>query len=149
MKVEVRRHIIELVRSAQKLAVSVGIPNILQPGLVKEMIIADILGHENIISKRNADACDPNDPIIQKEKHAESMQRIWRNKYIYFAFFYKDSLDVKVIYEVTPEVLAQETERQLDRSSNNISHVDFAEEMVKRAKERRITGCSRKGAPGA
>lgn len=48
--------IIALVREASDLARSIGIPNLLQPGLVKEMIIADILGHELIHSKRDADA---------------------------------------------------------------------------------------------
>lgn len=35
--------IVKLVRKAQELALSIGIPNILQPGLVKEMIISEIL----------------------------------------------------------------------------------------------------------
>ena len=52
------RQIIEFVIQAQDIALQVGIPNILQPGLVKEMIVADILGHVIISSKRDADACD-------------------------------------------------------------------------------------------
>ena len=40
--------IIELVIKAQELALSIGIPNILQPGLVKEMIISETLGHKLI-----------------------------------------------------------------------------------------------------
>ena len=54
-------------REAAELANSVGIPNLLQPGLVKELIIADLLGHQPITSKRDADACDPNDPTILYE----------------------------------------------------------------------------------
>ena len=50
------RQIIQLVLRASELAQSIGIANLLQPGLVKEMIIADILGHELIQSKRDADA---------------------------------------------------------------------------------------------
>ena len=61
MASEVYRQIIALVLKASELARSVGIPNLLQPGLVKEMIIADILGHELITSKRDADARDPNE----------------------------------------------------------------------------------------
>lgn len=58
------RQIVALVIKAQELALSLGIDNLLQPGLVKEMIIADLLGHQLISSKRNADACDPNDQSI-------------------------------------------------------------------------------------
>ena len=59
--------IIKLVIKAQELALSIGIPNLLQPGLVKEMIISEALGHELITSKRDADACDRNDPSIKYE----------------------------------------------------------------------------------
>ena len=59
--------IIQLVLEAAELARSIGIPNLLQPGLIKELIIADILGHQPITSKRDADACDPNDPSILYE----------------------------------------------------------------------------------
>ena len=111
---EIYRQIIKLVRQAAELARSVGIPNLLQPGLVKEMIIADILGHELIPTKRDADAHDPSDPTIKYEylsckeggsgqfdrmfkeppdKRAESLARISRNKYVYFAvFFAKDAV---------------------------------------------------------
>lgn len=67
MSRKVYQRIIELVLSAAELARSVGIQNLLQPGLVKEMIIADILEHDLITSKRAADACDPNDPSIVYE----------------------------------------------------------------------------------
>lgn len=142
--------IIILVRKAQKLALSIGIPNILQPGLVKEMIIAEILGHNLIYSKRNADACDKHDSSIKyeylscyeggtgqldrmfkepREKRRGSLQRITRNKMIYFAVFYEnDPLKIKNIYAIEPLVLLKETDRQLDRSRNAISHVGFSEE---------------------
>lgn len=145
--------IIELVIKAQKLALSIGIPNILQPGLVKEMIISETLGHKLISTKRNADACDKNDPTIQYEylscyeggtgqldrmfkspadKRAESLFRITRNKKIYLSIFYKtDPLKIKTIYEIEPNVLLEETERQLDRSSNEISHVGFSEDWAR------------------
>ena len=140
--------IIKLVKEAQGLALKIGIPNILQPGLVKEMIIAKILEHNIIISKRDADASEKNDPTAKfeylscyeggtgqldrmfrdpPEKRAESLQRITRNKMIYLAIFYKKNpLEVKVIYEIEPTVLLKETEKQLDRSSNAISHVGFS-----------------------
>lgn len=103
MKEKILSQIIRLVREAQEFALKIGIPNILQPGLVKEMIITQILGHQLIISKRDADACDKNNPLT-----------------------------VKVIYEIEPKVLLKEAERQLDRSSNIISHVGFSEDWVRR-----------------
>lgn len=149
MKKEILRKIIHLVIQAQEFALKIGIPNILQPGLVKEMIISEILGHDLIHSKRDADACDPNDPRIKyeylsckeggkgqldrmfkepKEEREKSLYRIWRNKKIYFAIFHKDNpLKVKVIYEIEPKVLVAETERQLDRSRNAISHIGVNE----------------------
>jgi hypothetical protein len=140
--------IIELVVKASELARTVGIHNLLQPGLVKEMIIADILGHELITSKRNADAHDPNDSTIlyeylsckeggsgqfdrmfknPPEKREESLNRIWRNNKVYLAVFYSsDQTKVKEIFELEPETVAAETERQLNRSRNDISHVGFS-----------------------
>ena len=149
MASEVLRAIIDLVRKAANLARSIGIPNLLQPGLVKEMIIADILGHRLITSKRHADACDRDDDSILYEylsckeggtgqidrlfkeppaKRAESLERIRRNKWIYLAVFREDNqTEVAVIYELDPEVVLRETERQLDASKNAISHVGFSE----------------------
>lgn len=146
------RKIIDLVQKAAELARSIGIPNILQPGLVKEMIIADILGHELIHSKRDADAhavgrpdekyeylsCTEGgtgqlDRMFKEpaEKRAASMRRITRNKKIYYAVFYKDNqMRCKTAYEISPDIVAAEAERQLDRSSNVISHIAFSESWV-------------------
>ncbi len=129
------------------MAQTIGIANILQPGLVKEMIIADILGHELIHSKRDADAHAPGDPGRKYEylsckegnrgqldrmfkspleKREESLTRITRNSKIYYAVFYRDNqTKCKIIYELDPEVVLSEAERQLDRSRNEISHVGF------------------------
>lgn len=153
MKKDIIRRVIKLVIQAQQLALKIGIPNVLQPGLVKEMIIAETLGHELIHSKRDADARDPNDPSIKYEylscyeggsgqldrmfkepqdKREESLFRITRNKMIYFAIFYKKNpLKIKAIYKIKPGVLVEETERQLDRSRNSISHVGFTEGWAK------------------
>ncbi len=59
--------VIKLLKEAFVLARSLGIPNLLQPGLAKEMIVADILGHELIPTKRGADARDPANPNIAYE----------------------------------------------------------------------------------
>jgi hypothetical protein len=151
---EVYRKIIELVLDAAERARSIGIGNLLQPGLVKEMIIADILGHELIHSKRDADAHALNNPsekyeyLSRKEggtgqldrmfkqpadKRNESLNRITRNRKLYLAVFYKaNQTKCKTIYELDPETVVEETERQLDRSSNDISHVGFSEEWARR-----------------
>ncbi len=153
MKREVIKQIIALVGKAQELAALIGIPNLLQPGLVKEMIVADLLGHQLISSKRDADACDPSDASIKfeylsckeggsgqldrmfkepPEKRRESLERITRNSKIYFAVFYRaNQIRVKRIYEIEPKVLLNETIRQLDRSRNTISHVGFPESWAR------------------
>ena len=144
----VNRRIIRLVIQAAELAQSVGIANLLQPGLVKEMIIADLLGHELIHSKRDADAHAPGNPDEKYEylsckeggsgqldrmfkeppgKRHESLGRITRNSKFYFAVFYAtNQVKCKVIYELDTDVVLAEAERQLDRSRNAISHVGFS-----------------------
>ena len=143
---EIIRKIIDLVVKAQELARTIGISNLLQPGLVKEMIIADLLGHDLITSKRDADACDPKDPSIKYEylsckeggsgqldrmyhkppdKRAKSLERIKRNAKFYFAVFYAaDQIKVKVIYELHPEVVLKEAERKLERCTSD--HIGFS-----------------------
>ena len=139
--------IIDLVLKAADLARTIGINNLLQPGLVKEMIIADILGHELIHSKRDSDAHAEGNPDEKYEylsckeggsgqldrmfkeptdKRAESLARITRNAKVYLAVFYEhNQTRCKVIYELEPETVLAEAERQLDRSGNRISHVAF------------------------
>ena len=142
------REIIELMLKAAELARRIGINNLLQPGLVKEMIIADLLGHELIHSKRDADAHVPDDPAekyeylsckeggsgqldrmfkVPPDKRAESLKRVTRNSKIYFAVLYaSNQTKCRMIYELEPEVVLAETERQLERSRNLISHVGFS-----------------------
>lgn len=153
MAQEIYRKIIELIVKASELARKVGISNLLQPGLAKEMIIANILGHKLITSKRNADAHDTEDSTIQyeylsckeggsgqldrmfkepPEKRKASLNRIWRNDKIYLAVFYSSNqIKVKVIIELEPEIVAEKTEQQLDRSQNKISHVGFSERWAR------------------
>ena len=141
------RQIIAYIRKAQEIAAQHGFKNLLQPGLVKELVVADILGHEVHKTKHEPDAYDPANPSRQYEylscfaggtfqldrmfksppdKRARSLERITRNALIYCAVFDKESpLDVIVIYEVAVEVMLREAERQLDASRNEISHVGF------------------------
>jgi hypothetical protein len=150
---DIKRQIIALVLQASELARSIGIANLLQPGLVKEMVIADILGHELIHSKRDADAHargDPNekyeylsckeggsgqlDRMFKEppEKREESLTRITRNTQFYLAVFYANNQSAcKVIYEISPDVILAETELRLDNSRNAISHVGFSENWAR------------------
>ncbi len=150
----VYKKIVKLVLEAAELARTVGVDNLLQPGLVKEMIMAEVLGHQVIISKRAADACDIDDESIQYEylsckeggtgqldrmykrppkRRADSLNRILRNRKIYLAIFYaSNQTKIKIIYELEPAVVRAETERKLDRSKNDISHVGFSESWAKR-----------------
>jgi hypothetical protein len=153
MSRETHREIVDLVLRAAKIARTIGIDNILQPGLIKEMIIAEILGHNVITSKRGADACDAKNATIQYEylsckegksgqldrmykepldMRFESLKRISRNKKVYLAVFFKtNQTRVKIIYELEPSVVVTETERQLARSKNAISHVGFSEKWAR------------------
>ena len=139
--------IINYVRKAQEIASRHGFKNLLQPGLVKELIVADILGHEVHSTKHEPDAHDPANPSRRFEyltcfqggtfqldrmfksppdKRAKSLERITRNAAIYCAVFDRESpLDVIIIYEVPVDVMLREAERQLDTSRNEISHMGF------------------------
>ena len=141
------QQIINFIRKAQEIASLNGLRNILQPGLVKELAIADILGHEVHKTNHEPDAYDPANPSRQfeylscfvggtfqldrmfrspVEKREKSLKRIKRNTAIYCAVFDEDSpLDVVIIYEVAVDVMLREAERQLDASRNEIAHVSF------------------------
>ena len=147
MRRKVVSRIINLALKAQKMASSIGIPNLFQPGLVKEMIIADKIGHILIVSKRDADAHAPSNPEVKYEylscleggsgqldrmfktppdKRQRSLSRITRNRKIYLAVFRKHAqLSLKIVYEIDPPVALAEAERQLDNSDNEISHIAF------------------------
>ena len=148
MAEDVHRKIVDLLSKASDLARSIGIHNLLQPGLVKEMIIADLLGHTLIYSKRDADAHAIGNPDEKYEylsckeggrgqidrmfkepqdKRQESLARITRNAKVYLAVFHTvNQTRCKTIYEIEPAVVAAEAERQLDRSRNQISHIGFS-----------------------
>ncbi len=139
--------IVELINRAQEIATQNGYPNLLQPGLVKEMVVADILGHGVSRDKHQPDAFDPTDPTRQfeylscfengtfqldrmfkapQDKRQQSLRRITRNAMIYCAVFERaNPLAVIGIWEITPAVMLIEAERQLDASQNDISHIGF------------------------
>jgi hypothetical protein len=141
------RQIIAYVRQAQEIATQHGFKNLLQPGLVKELVVADILGHEVHRTKHEPDAFDPTNPSRKfeylscfeggtfqldrmfkspAEKRAKSLERITRNAAIFCALFDEESpLDVLAINEIQVDAMLREAERQLDASRNAISHVGF------------------------
>jgi hypothetical protein len=151
MSREIQEKIINLIEKAQKLALQLGIPNLMQPGQVKEMIIANLLGHNLIISKHGADACDAeNSEILYEylsckeggtgqldrmykeppENRQNSLIRITRNHKIYFAVFYKnEQLKAKKIYEIETAVFLAEAMKKLDKSNSN--HIGFSEKWVR------------------
>ena len=147
------RRIVELITQAQVIATQNGYPNLLQPGLVKEMVVADILGHEVSREKHQPDAYDPNDAERQFEylscfengtfqldrmfkaphdKRQQSLTRITRNTLVYCAVFQRaNPLTVLEIWEIEPDVMLLEAERQLDASQNDISHIGFTRRWVR------------------
>lgn len=134
--------------------------NAFQPGAIKELKMALILGHNWICSKAQADACSSvNNDILyeylsatehgngqidrffkdgpgdQHEKYLQSMERILRNDCFYLAYTNPDPskpLDILRIYEVPTQEIKQETDRQLSNSRNNISHIGFDENFAKK-----------------
>lgn len=123
--------------------------NVFQPGAMKEIKMASLLGHNWVSSKKNADACSKDgkelyeylsaaegkavqiDRVFKNapgyaDKYKKSMDRIMRNKWIYFAFTNPDitrPLDILRIYEIEPDIVKQEADRILTNSQNIISHL--------------------------
>ena len=141
------KQIIALIREAQAIASKHGFSNLLQPGLVKELVIADKLGHEVHRSKHEADAWEPDNPDVKYEyltcfeggtfqldrmfkyppdKREKSLERITRNAAIFCAVFdKKQPLEIKKIYKLSVNAMLREASRQLDASSNDISHLGY------------------------
>jgi hypothetical protein len=123
-------------KKAQEIATKNGFTNILQPGLVKEILIADILGHEVHKTKHLADAYDEHDPSIQYEYltavdhpirgfqlaslSEKNMKRITRNAAFFFAAFdLYVPLQINYIYRIETPIVEAEVRRQISVSKNN------------------------------
>ncbi|WP_293617714.1 hypothetical protein [Salinisphaera sp.] len=137
--------LIELLLQAQAVAKKDhGITNIVQPGVVKELIMAEILGHTLVPQKDSADAEDtagntyeylasirrvnvksnPGCSFQMDRMTQDNLHRVTRNSAFYFGIF-SDHLHVEEIWRVEiPKVLC-EVQRQIDNSKNNIAHVNF------------------------
>jgi len=141
--------IIQDLVEAQKLARSeFGVENILQPGIVKELIMARILGHKPLHKKRDPDAVDSEGncfeyltSIIRTTRSnkgssfqidrvtSRNLRRITRNKCFYFGFF-RDNLTIHEIWKVETSVVLEEVNRQLRSCKNRIAHVNFLTRWV-------------------
>jgi hypothetical protein len=97
---------------------------------VKELILAEALGHTPITSKARADAQDAEGRLYEYRCSLSSSNnfqmdrvtlrnrgRITRNEAFYFAFF-SDPITIVEIYRVETSLVLQEAERQLVRSRN-------------------------------
>lgn len=150
-------NILSLAEKLQEACSSLGF-NPFQPGAIKELKMANILGHNWVKCKKKADACsrsNPNDVYEylsgtengsgqidrffkdgigeQHEKHMQSVERITRNKSFYLAYTDKNTskpLHILRIYEVAPEKILQSAEDQLSKSINLISHISFDEKFA-------------------
>ncbi len=135
--------ILEHIRRAQTLASELGIKNILQPGIVKELVLARLLGHELIPDKAKADARDADGSLYEylcslgssnnfqiDRLTAANLDRIRRNRAFFFAFFV-DALTLGEVFEIDTATVLEEAQRQLGRSKNKISHLNLSGKWVR------------------
>lgn len=137
--------IIDLLKKTQKLAEEkYGIQNILQPGVIKELIMAEILGHFLLPQKDLSDSKDEEGNYyeylasirrinVETNKGCSfqmdrvtrnNLSRVTRNKEFYFGIF-KNHLEIEEIWEVSIPVVLVEVKRQLENCRNEIAHVNF------------------------
>jgi len=137
--------LIELLQQAQQIALEKhGVSNILQPGVIKELMMAEVLGHELLPQKDSADAEDQRGNTFEylasikridvktnrgcsfqmDRMTRENLHRVTRNSAFYFGIF-SDHLALAEIWRVEIPAVLAEVERQLDRCKNEIAHVNF------------------------
>lgn len=129
--------ILEHINCAQKLGASIGIPNIVQPGIVRELLLSQILMHDVIPDKADADARDSEGRLYEYLSSLQAsnnfqidrvtndnLDRITRNECVYCAFF-SDTLTVAEIYRLETNTVLAEVKRQLKSSKNEISHLNL------------------------
>lgn len=137
--------IMDLLKRTQEVAEEkYGITNILQPGVIKELIMAEILGHGLVPQKDLPDAQDSEGGFyeylasirrvnVKTNKGCsfqmdrvtrDNLKRVTRNKAFYFGIF-KTHLEIEQIWRVEILVVLSEVQRQLDSCKNDIAHVNF------------------------
>lgn len=138
------KQIIGLLQDIQKIAAEkFGVQNILQPGIIKELMMSEILGHQLITGKDSADAEDEHGSYeylasirrvnVKTNKGCsfqmdrvtrDNLSRVTRNQAFYFGVF-KNHLEIEEIWRVEIPVVLSEVKRQMNNSKNQISHVNF------------------------
>ena len=145
------QQIVSLLNEAQALATKdLFIENILQPGIIKELIMASVLGHDIIPQKDMPDAKDQAGNTYEylasinrmgvKTNRGCSFQidritkrnlsRITRNVAFYFGIF-KTHLELDEIWRIETDTIVREVQRQLKGCKNEIAHVNFLSKWVK------------------
>jgi hypothetical protein len=140
-----------LLREAQQIAAQqLGIDNVLQPGIIKELVMAHVLGHQIIPSKNFPDARDADGNTyeylasfnrvavtinrgcsFQIDRVTKSnLNRITRNKAFFFGIF-RTHLELEEIWRVDTESVLAEVNRQLAGCRNEIAHVNLLSTWVK------------------
>lgn len=137
--------IMDLLKRTQEIAEDkYGITNILQPGVIKELIMAEILGHGLVPQKDLPDAQDSEGGFyeylasirrvnVKTNKGCsfqmdrvtrDNLKRVTRNKAFYFGIF-KTHLEIEQIWRVDIPVVLSEVQRQLNNCKNDIAHINF------------------------
>jgi hypothetical protein len=154
-----RDRAVDLILEAQKILWLEEEVKITTPGIIKELIVAKILGHKNIKTKHDADACsfvDENEKYEYlcceeggsfqmdrmyghdktPEQQEKSKHRIARNKYFYHIIFYKNKpLYVKEIYEIDVNIIWERAKSILHNTSNISNHIGFPIKWTKEVGE--------------
>lgn len=159
-------HVLALLKEAQVIASKdLGIPNILQPGIIKELIIASSLRHELIPQKDKPDARDRSGNTYEylasinrvgvkanrgcsfqiDRVTPENLSRVSRNAAFYFGVF-KTHLELDEIWRVDTHLVLREVERQIAGSKNQIGHANFLLHWVKGERGTSVSGILHRGA---
>jgi hypothetical protein len=149
-----RQKILALMSEACRLAVLEGIPDLCRPGVVKQMIVSDALGHESCGAWHYGpgDAFDPKDPEKRFEYFITSdgkrfqagivRRSDWEAKKSFYVRFEKaaaiffavfdthEPLKLLRVYRVETEAFRAALEQQIAQSKSAIVNSTFAERWV-------------------
>jgi len=141
--------LIEAIRNLDEVARAAGVPNIFQPGLAKEFVIASALGHKVLTDKRGPDAITPDGKLCEylsmlegnpaqidrmyaspPEKLERGLERITRNDLIYLAVFSREAqTQVLRVYDLDKDKVLASAREQLRRYKIPIGRLHFTEEF--------------------
>lgn len=150
--------IVTSLMKAQKVAVSskeIGIKNISQPGIVKEVIMASQLKHRLHATKKEHDAEDFNDPLKRYEYlsclegmsfqfdrvNIENLKKrvLSRNTKIYCGVFDNSNpLQLIRVYEVNPKSLWKIFSAKYEKSKSSSRHVAITEKEIKEMNNKKL-----------